>query len=615
MSRRWPLITALIAMAVAGVATAKAQEGWNPFPEKGEAAKRLNPAPRTETGLPPLAPMNGAVPSRTTAGPAPSDNPTGFAAAYPGSEPQPPYAQPLPVPAGQAPREAANASKIERFELEPTLAADGSGLPQDAWRGLDVKALEDALAGLSLPPRSAALHELWTRLLSAPVDPPPGGATPAHFEAIRLEALYRSGQIAAMSARLEGAVPDDGIMTAFAIRSDLALGRRAEACHSAKTLTARTRSLPVTLVGELHLLSGYCAAIAGDAGSVGIAADLARDEGFDAPLALAALDALAGNGKGGLSVPKRVRVLDYRLLELLAPVDVAQILDKAEPPLLTGIALQETGDARGRVLAGEAALRVAAITSAQLRAIYQAAPEGADEPSLRRAGLVRAIAAEQTLARKLQLMRSALDDARKSGLLRPMAQVLAPLLADVQPLLEIRGETETAVEILLLAGETKRAREFVAAGGVWHWLPLLDIADAAILEDQREKNLGSLDEFIRRGRLPADLLHRLATVLDATDVNVPIPLWEAASRTPQPSTGYLPETGVLAQLQDAAKQKQVGRTVLLAMRALGPAAADGAHIIALGDTIRALRRAGLDTDARRLGVEALITQWPHGNAS
>ena len=44
---------------------------------------------------------------------------------------------------------------------------------------------------------------------------------------------------------------------------------------------------------------------------------------------------------------------------------------------------------------------------------------------------------------------------------------------------------------------------------------------------------------------------------------------------------------------------------LLAMQALGPDSADTAHMIALGDTIRALRRAGLEADARRLGLEAL----------
>jgi hypothetical protein len=108
-------------------------------------------------------------------------------------------------------------------------------------------------------------------------------------------------------------------------------------------------------------------------------------------------------------------------------------------------------------------------------------------------------------------------------------------------------------------------------------------------------------------------LHRLATVLDALEYNVPIPLWEAASRTPQPPGGFLPETGVLSQLQDAAAKREFGRTVLLTMKTLGPSGAEGAHVIALGDSIRALKRAGLEADARRLGLEALLTSWPRSS--
>ena len=33
-------------------------------------------------------------------------------------------------------------------------------------------------------------------------------------------------------------------------------------------------------------------------------------------------------------------------------------------------------------------------------------------------------------------------------------------------------------------------------------------------------------------------------------------------------------------------------------------------MIALGDAIRALKRAGLEADARRLGFEALFAGWP-----
>jgi hypothetical protein len=182
----------------------------------------------------------------------------------------------------------------------------------------------------------------------------------------------------------------------------------------------------------------------------------------------------------------------------------------------------------------------------------------------------------------------------------------------LQPAGGLEPYGETAAEIFLAGGDLAKARTFASTPAARHWLALIDIADPAPAQGRREENLIALDEMVRRNRLPAALLHRLATVLDATDVNVPIPLWEAASRTPQPATGALPETGILPQLQEAAKKKEIGRTVLLTLRTSGAAEADGLHIIALGDTIRALRRAGLDRDARRFGVEALIAQWPRG---
>ena len=46
------------------------------------------------------------------------------------------------------------------------------------------------------------------------------------------------------------------------------------------------------------------------------------------------------------------------------------------------------------------------------------------------------------------------------------------------------------------------------------------------------------------------------------------------------------------------------------MKTLGANGAEGAHMIALGDSIRALKRAGLEPDACRLGFEALFASWP-----
>lgn len=617
MSRLWQgLATAVCVAAMLAAATANAQESWNPFREKDEAVRR--PKRQPEPSPPPLQPMNGAYPQssapRRTPGSPEAPEP-GFGAAYPGTEPAPSYARPVPSPYSEPQAQPASAMKVERLELEPAMTGDGSGMPQDAWRGMTIEALEESLGSLALPPRSPALHALWSRLMAASADAPQGGRSPAHFDAIRLEALYRAGLLGAMEKRLQGVSTDDPVFQSFRIRLDLALGRHEQACQTARALMSRRASLPKPMIGELHLLAGYCAAAEGNQGGAGVAADLAREEGVDAPVALASLEALAGNAKSPLTPPKTVRVLDYRLLELLGPVEPDQVLDRAEPALAAAVAMQENADPRARVAAAETAARLNALTAEQLAAAYRAAPAGADEPMLRRGEQVRAIAAEQSPGRKLQLAKVLLDDARRNGLLLPVASVLAPAVTEMRPAPEIQPYADTLIEIAIASGDIRRAREIGVATGARQWVPVIDLADPGVDEATRERNLAALDDVVRRGRFAPDLLHRLATVLDATDVNVPIPLWEAASRTPQPSTGYLPETGVLAQLQEAAKRKEVARTVLLSMRALGPAGPDGAHIIALGDSIRALRRVGLDREARALGVEALLTGWPRAGGS
>jgi hypothetical protein len=110
-------------------------------------------------------------------------------------------------------------------------------------------------------------------------------------------------------------------------------------------------------------------------------------------------------------------------------------------------------------------------------------------------------------------------------------------------------------------------------------------------------------------------LHKLATVLDALDIDVPIQIWDAANRTPQPASGYLPETGILGDLAQSSRRNDAGRTILLVMRTLGPNGPDGANLLALGDAIRALKRIGLEADARRLGLEALLPVWPRAAAN
>jgi hypothetical protein len=173
---------------------------------------------------------------------------------------------------------------------------------------------------------------------------------------------------------------------------------------------------------------------------------------------------------------------------------------------------------------------------------------------------------------------------------------------------------ETGIEVALSADRFDQARRWAEVAGLNHWLALIDVADPA-RRGGRPPSLRVMEDLAVRGQLSPATLHRLATVLDALDIDVPIGLWDAASRTPQPAAGYLPETGVLAALAQAAASREVGRTMLLVMRSLGPGGPEGANVLALGDAVRALKRAGLEADARRLGVEALLAVWPRRAAN
>lgn len=656
--RSWPLLVAVLMCAASPLALA--DDPWPPYPrDTPPRRKAAQPAPPAPAAQPLLRPMDAAPGDATRGGSArvPDDAPQygtpygepGAAGSDPGNgardgtrgEP----ARDLPPPRDGG-RNAApvpeTARGVERGELlAPVMAADGSELPLELWRGLDIKTVETLIARIEIPPRSPAIHDLWRRLITSNATPPAGEQLNTGFDGIRGEVLYRSGLLKEAAAALANVRRDgsDPVLAVLAARSDIAAGNRDAGCAAAKAVGGAKAQMPKPLRAEAIQMLGYCAASAGNPSAAGLAADLARDEGVTAP-GLALLDAVAAGSKPNLQHLKAVGVVDYRLLELAKAGEAPQIVERAQPALLAMLASDGATAPPVRLAAAEAAARLNAIPPETLaeayRALGQPQPSGGDAPApaatpakggdaLARAGLFRAIEIERTPLKKVRMIRSFLDEAKRGGFYLPALRIVAKPAAGLQIVPEIGWFAETGAEIALAAGDFGRARAWASFGstldrpgapptgpvaGLAHWLALADIADPAVPKGERGRDLPAVEHLAMQSRFTPDQLHRIATVLDALDYNVPMKLWEAASRTPQPTTGHLPATGVLSQLQDASKKKEFGRTVLLAMDTLGPHGAEGAHIIALGDSIRALRRAGLDRDARRLGFEALFAAWP-----
>ncbi len=535
---------------------------------------------------------------------------------------RPPAAQPYAAPGSVPdPRGA-----VERSALPPVMSGGRSGLPYELWRGVTVNAFEAHIAKLKLPLRSDALQRLWRRILLSDTPPPGGAKARERFLALRVEALYRSGLVHAgadllSKARGEARSP---IISLLDARTAIAMGERERGCGVVKSANLVRQRLTKVLRHKAILIAAYCAASGSNRASARLAAEIVREEGIRDRLAISVLDAMARGRRPKLRRVKRVTLLGYRFLELAAAADALKLVEKADGALLSVLARDEDGDPRVRLSASEAAVRALAIKPGHLADAYRAQgispadladPLSAQvDPALKRAILFRAIEAARDPQRQARLMSALMQQARSAGLYLPTARLLGAAMERMPQRPQLAWFAETGVEISLANAAYGRARSWAilgssANGGLLHWLALADIADPAT-GAHRGTSLVQLQDLAQTGRLSPQLLHRLATVLDALRYNVPIPLWEAASRTPQPKGGHLPATGVLSELQAAAKAKHPGRTVLLAMRALGASGAEGAHMIALGDTIRALTAAGLEADARQLGLEALFVAWP-----
>lgn len=369
----------------------------------------------------------------------------------------------------------------------------------------------------------------------------------------------------------------------------------------------------------------FCAARNRDAEAAGLAVDLLRDQGIEAPVALGVLDSIAESKTPKVPRPDRPQLMDQLFLGLIGKSAAADDLAAAEPALLRLLVASESVPAVVRAAAAERAAAYAALPPGELARRYGAVEfetglvrnplasglEGAEWRAL----LFQAIAAQPDPQQQARYAKALVDSAREDGLMFAVAPALAEAIGGMPQVPDLAWFAETAIEINLAAGSFGPAVSWTlfadraAGGGMKGWLALVDIGDPDA-HVARGASLGPLTELAASGTFAPEQLHRLAAVLDALAYNVPIPLWDMASRTPQPQTGHLPPTGLLPDLQTAARDRQTGRVVLLALLALGPDGPEGTHLIALGDAIRALKAVGLEADARRIGFEALFAAWP-----
>ncbi|HVQ11788.1 MAG TPA: hypothetical protein VMS19_07775 [Methyloceanibacter sp.] len=475
-------------------------------------------------------------------------------------------------------------------------AQGDSALPPDLWRGLDGSAIQRLLGQVPMPSTSPALASLLARALAAS---PEGGSDAS----VRIAALERAGRVNELIDML-GQTNEPGAPYALAL---LAAGRTEDAC--AVQLGASGEA-GIAAKRASFLIPVYCAALSGDKEAARQALGVARDNGVDAGFAARAVDGQAQRA----ALPQRVDVLDYLFIKLGQGSGRADLAAKATPELLFLLARDDEAPAELRLAAAERAASLNVIDGEMLANVYADAapklPKSAQSPAALRAKLFAALESQTSEKIRAESIDALLASGKDARIEIPMAQAMAKASGGFAQDTQSASFAETGVRVAALAGDDQTAWDLTEQAGdrVRSWQLLLVTTDP--LSERARTALDSGVDIALKAGLPGPLLQRLVTALDALGEEVPIPLWDLAAKTPQPDDGYLPPTGVLSALKEAADRGETGLTILLAASAFGPDGPQGAHLIALGDGLRALKRVGLETEARRLAFEALYAHWP-----
>ncbi len=498
--------------------------------------------------------------------------------------------------------------------------------------GLSASEFESFQQQLALPVKSRILSDLLTGVVSGAIQDSLGSSEANETNSARLELLLRSGQFRKILSmgKSNNSLMRSPLFRTYIAWASLAVGQHGKSCELANNIPVRPNALPRKALSQTLLLNAYCAARNRDYNGAQLSLDLARDQGVQIDIPQTILDRLASGTQKRLSVPKQFRLIDYVFLRLTNWPPHPALFKLADTGFIVAVANDQDIPGVIRLGAAEVAARRHAMTPRELEEAYaRAGVSNIEKPDpvkfgksrnvtgQVRAELIYRIRNTNDPGQKAQLLAQFIDSSRKSGLFSIGARIAAKKIETLPQVPAILRYSDPLIEALVAAQRYERAAQLILfsnAGrnnfqsGTSRWLVIIDIAQTDNVVAPGS-GIPIAEDIALSRQMNSDLLHKTITVLDALEYNVPIPLWNLANNKPQPSRGYLPETGHLSRLTAAAKQNQTERTILMAISAIGPNDISEAHVLVLQDTIRALKAVGLERQARQVAVSALIQDW------
>lgn len=588
----------------------------------------LGPAAPTGPGAPAVVPTPPAVPPAASA---PAASAPGAAPATPPSSAPPPAADARTA----APRTTADgAIRIEGLsrltaDAAGTLTPDRGGLRTDLWNGTPGRIALRLVALLPASPDSPALRGLQRRLLLS------SGPAPADIaegellveRARRLLAMGALDELGALAAVVPGR-DDDPALARVMVERALAAGEDAAACDRHDAIAGRADDRFWVKVGVV------CDLRRGDAGKAELGVRLLAEIGqADGLLQELVQLAVAGRGTGPhrLTGASPVHLAAARVAGLAIDPDVSAIDSLA---VLVALA-RGAGNPpfAARLAAADRAERSGAVATEVLTALYaEVAVQGgsidgalkvaeADPGAYGRALLWRAADATADPAQRVRVIRKALEIAGDAAAWRQTARVFAPLIRRLAAGPATAEFAPDAVRALVAAGDAAAARPWLdwlaaraaagnptaraAASSAWM---VARIAGGDRLAPYQEAAVSEWWDGLRAsepGRA-SDLGAASLTLMHALGAPIGADAWRGLAGAPPTLPYEAPTAAFRNGVTAGAAAGRLAETVALACAGFGAAPLEDIDPTAVAGVAAALRRLGLEDDARRLAGEAAV---------
>jgi hypothetical protein len=521
----------------------------------------------------------------------------------------------IPPPAEDSPNMSPPGSRADDAVASEPLAPTAAGwssatppprdvLPGSSWRGTS-RSMADLLLARLPDTTSPALQALARRLLLSPAAGPEGpDAGDDRLPALRAGALLRLGELEAARA-VVAAIPEQERDTALplAVAADAIGGDVGHACATVRETVRRDQGV----FWQTALIA--CQALQGETEQARLGLQLLAEDqqtlGTD--LLAAAVEALAGQPPAAAMIG-RTDALDPLSLRLLVAArwDItAAVVDRFRPDLALCLALDEEAPSATRLAAAERAARYGALSPDHLRTLYSTLTdpsEKSDATALGHARRFAAIAQADSPAEHVARIAGFADAlggsqaGGQAGGFTLAARLVLPVLRQIEPDPSLVGWAPLAARLLIAAGDVRAAGRWgrLLSGSEGGSLRLL-LGLAAPREELVRDHPNSPPP------LPfLTLASALGEPMPSTDwAALPATVWTVAGPPSPPPAAWL-------DLADATRGKRIAETALGAIMVASPAGILAVDPVALFTAVSGLKQVGLESDARRLAVEAAL---------